>query len=229
MKNTMKKKNAKRETRMKIQTKIATAAKRDKSAALALALYGHDGETVSKKLSSQMEPAAFRPLNEAGMSQFIQDWLFIGESRNESWLKKQRQADPASFALRQEHLEIETHQLFGDRIEAGDWKFFETFAKTLKAEIEFREAATHKNRDAIHAELLAANLSGEKADLSKMADEIAEKEYPLSRAPLKKTDRLAWQRRKDEKRKNIFSSLKRTAKRIGIKAVSAKRGRPPGK
>jgi hypothetical protein len=205
----MKKKNAKRKTRMKIQTKIAAAATNDKSAALAYALYGRDGKAVAERLANRE--------GETKLQSFIQWCLFIGNSRNDPWSKEQRRADPAPFTLKQEHLEIEMVQLFGGRIEDGDWKFFENFAKTLKAEVNFRDAGYLKNRDEIATKLLAANLSEEKADLSKMADELAQKEYPFDKD------------KREAKRKNIYLTLTRTAERIGAKTVSAKPGRPRSK
>jgi len=139
---------------------LLAAAKTDPHKALQIALYGKDGEAVANRLSSREKPASFRPLNEAGLRQFIQDWLFIGESWTDPWLKEKRREDPESFALKQNDLEIETAQWFGMKISEGDWKYFRDFAAKLKEGVVFYQAATLQNRDPIHAKILGHRIYG---------------------------------------------------------------------
>ncbi len=157
-------------TRDTVAKRIAAAAKTDPSKALALANYGSDAEAVLNRMVSRNEPAAFRPLNEAGFSRFIQDWLFVGECQTDSFLKQHN--DRESLALKRDQLKIEMEIFFGDRLEAGDWKFFHDFADKLKAEVSYRDAATLKSRSPIHAELLASKLFGKTVNLTELAKQF---------------------------------------------------------
>ena len=211
--------------RFSLAGRIAAAANTDPGKALALANYGSDGEAVLGRMAHRDVPASFRPRNEAGLSEFIQDWLFLEMSRTDPWLKEQRRNDHASFTLKQNNLEIETHIFFGDKISTGDWKFFHKFADKLKAEVSYFDATRLKNRSPIHAELLGAKLWGNKANISKMADELVENEFPKRKRPESEAARKKFDYDKANRRKNIFRSASRIAARLNIEIIADPVGR----
>lgn len=157
-------------TRDTVAKRIVAAAKTDPRKALALANYGRDGEAVLNRMASRNEPAWFRPLNKAGLSEMIQDWLFLGDCQTDSFLKQH--TDREIQTQKRDQLKIEMEIFFGDRLEAGDWKFFHDFADKLKAEVSYRDAATLKSRSPIHAELLANKLSEQTVNLTKLAKQF---------------------------------------------------------
>ena len=157
-------------TRDTVAKRIAAAAETNPAKALALANYGSEGEAMLERMASRNEPAAFRPLNEAGLSQFIQDWLLLRDFKTDPFWKDRTDREQQARIRRK--VEFEMVNYFSDRLEAGDWKFFHNFADKLKAEVTYRDAAMLKNRSPIHAELLASKLFEKTVNLTKLAKQF---------------------------------------------------------
>jgi hypothetical protein len=157
-------------TRDTVSKRIAAAMKTDPWKALALANYGMNGEAVSNRMSNRSESASFRLLNEAGLSEMIQDWLFLGDCQTDFFLKQHN--DPEILRWKREQLEKELIIFFSNSLETGDWKFFYKFADKLKREVNYRDAATLKNRLPIHSELIASKLFEKTVNLSKLAKQF---------------------------------------------------------
>lgn len=207
-------------TRDSAAKRIAAAEMKDTRDALQFALYGSEADAVNARFFNQ---ARRHPLDKAdNLPRFIQSWLMVGEMLQEK-------TDRETALWKRGQLQKEMPAYFSNALETGNWNFFKNFADELKAEVSCRDAAMLKKRSLIRAELLAAKLSGDKPDISKMADEMVETEFPLQKAPKEKTNLKNWQGRKNERRKNIYHSLKRIAETIPVRTISAGRGRPCSK
>jgi|GEM_PF-4755607 len=158
-------------TRDTVAKRIAAAIKINENVkALALANYGSDGEAVLSRMAHREVPAGFRPLNEAGLSEFIQDWLLLRAFQTDPFWKDR--TDHEQTARIRRRVEFEMVNYFSERLESGDWKFFHNFADKLKAEVAYRDAALLKNRSPIHAELVASKLFDKTVNLTGLAKQF---------------------------------------------------------
>jgi hypothetical protein len=164
----MKKKPTNRKTR-KTKAPRATVAKRIRAAvangndseALNLALYGEDAKGAIR-LNSSAGEVVFRP-DQAWVSQFIQGWLFLKDSKSDL------QSNLELLTFKHSQLRKEMVNYFDDPLERGDWEFFQDFANRLKSEVRSRDAAMLKNRLPIYSELLVSKSQNKAVNLSKLA------------------------------------------------------------